>query len=212
MYLTSNKLNGKFKKKENAQNVCNHGLSRKVAWIRALVHRVTKICSTQQLLQLEILNIKGFTSWKGFPRWICGKLIHTYTAKSIKATPDDSELEPTIPIIWTKLPFIGNKGNFLLRNCTRKIFESCEPLENHRMQQFHFSERSYAETLQSSVVYKFVCPGCNASYIGKTDGCLYTPVNEHAKSEEIYNHVNDCEHFEHDLSLLNLPFNLLDVK
>ena len=80
------------------------------------------------------------------------------------------------------------------------------------MQRFHFSERSYAETLQSSVVYKFVCPGCNASYIGKTDGCLYTPVNEHAKSKEIYNHVNDCEHFEHVLSLLNLPFNLLDVK
>ena len=111
MYLTSNKLNGKFKKKEHAQNVCNHGLSRKVAWIRALVHRVTKICSTQQLLQLETLNIKRFTSWKGFPRWICGKLIHTYTAKSIKATPDDSEPEPIISIIWTKLPFIGNKGN-----------------------------------------------------------------------------------------------------
>ena len=67
---------------------------------------------------------------------------------------------------------------------------------------------------KSSIVYKFVCPGCNASYIGKTDRCLYTRVNEHAKSDksEIYNHVHDCEHFEHVLSLLNLPCNLLDVK
>ena len=42
----------------------------------------------------------------------------------------------------------------------------------------------------------------------------YTRVNEHAKSDksEVYNHVHDCEHFEHVLSLLNLPCNLLDVK
>ena len=49
--------------------------SRKVAWNCALVHRATKTCSTQQLLQLEILNIKRFASWNGFPRWICDKLI-----------------------------------------------------------------------------------------------------------------------------------------
>ena len=54
--------------------------SRKVAWIRALVHRATKICSTQQLLQLEILTIKRFASWNGFPRWMCDKLINIPTA------------------------------------------------------------------------------------------------------------------------------------
>ena len=96
--------------------------SRKVAWIRALVHRATKICSTQQLLQLEILNIKRFASWNGFERWICDKLINTYsTSQSSKATPGGKEPEPTIPVIWIRLPFIGQKGNFLLRNCTRKI-------------------------------------------------------------------------------------------
>ena len=97
--------------------------SRKVAWIRALVHRATKICSTQQLLQLEILNIKRFASGNGFPRWICDKLINTYsTSQSSKTTPCGKEPEPTIPVIWIRLPFIGQKGNFLLRNCTRKIY------------------------------------------------------------------------------------------
>ena len=96
--------------------------SRKVAWIRALVHRATKICSTQQLLQLEILNIKRFASWNGFPSWICDKLINTYsTSQSSKTTPGGKEPELTIPVIWIRLPFIGQKGNFLLRNCTRKI-------------------------------------------------------------------------------------------
>ena len=50
--------------------------------------------------------------------------------------------------------------------------------------------------------------------ISGTDRCLHTRLNEHAKSDqsEIYNHVHECEHFEHVLSLLNLPLNLLDVK
>ena len=49
---------------------------------------------------------------------------------------------------------------------------------------------------------------------GKRTGACTLGTNEHAKSDksEIYNHVHDCEHFEHVLSLLNLPCNLLDVK
>ena len=71
-----------------------------------------KICSTQELLNFEILNIKRFASWNGFPRWICDKLINIYTTQSSKPTHDDNITEPTIPIIWIKLPFIGKKGYF----------------------------------------------------------------------------------------------------
>ena len=196
--------------------------SRKVAWIRALVHRATKICSTQQLLQLEVLNIKRFASWNGFPRWICDKLINTYsTSQSSKTTPGGKEPEPTIPIIWIRLPFIGQKGNFLLRNCTRKIsrllkqpVEFVNQWETTECKCFTSQKDPTPKPYKSSIVYKVVCPGCNASYIGKTDRCLHTRVNEHAKSDksEIYNHVHDCDYFEHVLSLLNLPCNLLDVK
>jgi hypothetical protein len=50
--------------------------------------------------------------------------------------------------------------------------------------------------LQSSVVYKFNCPGCQLSYIGKTDRCLRTRIKEHSsditqKFKHIYvMHVN----------------------
>ena len=36
--------------------------SRKTAWIRALVQRAMKICSRQELLIFEVLNIKQFAS------------------------------------------------------------------------------------------------------------------------------------------------------
>ena len=35
---------------------------------------------------------------------------------------------------------------------------------------------------QSSIVYKFSCPGCSKSYIGLTD--IYTRLNEHAKTDK----------------------------
>ena len=69
-----------------------------------------KICSTQELLNFEILNIKRFASWNGFPRWICEKLINIYTTQSSKPTHDDNITEPTIPIIWIKLPFTERKA------------------------------------------------------------------------------------------------------
>ena len=45
--------------------------------------------------------------------------------------------------------------------------------------------------LQSSVVYKFSCPGCQLSYIGKTDRCLRTRIKEHSsdKNSEVHKHV-----------------------
>ena len=36
--------------------------------------------------------------------------------------------------------------------------------------------------LKSFVVYKFVCPGCNACYIGGTTRHLSTSIKEHLKT------------------------------
>ena len=67
---------------------------------------------------------------------------------------------------------------------------------------------------QSSIVYKFSCPGYPKSYIGKTDRCLYIRLNEHAKTDkhsEIYKHINDCEHFTYINNLLKLNIDEFDT-
>ena len=49
--------------------------------------------------------------------------------------------------------------------------------------------------------------GCAKTYIGKTDRCLYTRLNEHAitdKNSEIYKHINTCEQFNYLTNLLQL--------
>ena len=51
------------------------------------------------------------------------------------------------------------------------------------------------ELMKSYVVYQFNCPGCNDSYIGKTERNLRTRTEEHACSDEksaIYGHIKGC--------------------
>jgi hypothetical protein len=68
--------------------------------------------------------------------------------------------------------------------------------------------------LQSGVVYKFSCPGCQLSYIGKTDRCLRTRIKEHSsdKNSEVHKHIMSCEHFQYfqTLYLTYLTCTLLD--
>ena len=51
--------------------------------------------------------------------------------------------------------------------------------------------------LRSCVVYKFVCAGCNACYVGETCHLFSTRVREHLASDrasQIFKHLQDSEH------------------
>ena len=58
------------------------------------------------------------------------------------------------------------------------------------------------------------CPGCQSSYIGKTDRTLLTWTREHAvtdKESAIYKHLRTCEHLAFIHNLLNLPDTLNNI-
>ena len=92
-----------------------------------------------------------------------------------------------LPKVYIRLPYIGNRATDLIRNFRIKKL---------RLLNTHCNIIIYWNTMttscfvswtdktpkefQSSIVYKFSCPGCSKSYIGKTDKCLYTRLNEHA--------------------------------
>ena len=62
--------------------------------------------------------------------------------------------------------------------------------------------------LVCNVVYEFICPGCNSSYIGKTNRTLLVRTQEHAltdKESAIYKHLHDCDNIKHIQDLYNLP-------
>ena len=67
---------------------------------------------------------------------------------------------------------------------------------------------------QSSLVYKFTCPGCTSSYVGKTERTLFEQTQQHAYSSknkndqsEIFEHLSTCTHYDHIWDLFNLNIN-----
>ena len=59
---------------------------------------------------------------------------------------------------------------------------------------------------RNDLVYEFSCPGCSATYIGKTVRNLRTRLTKHAKSNTsaVSEHLTTCEHARHIADLHNL--------
>ena len=194
--------------------------SRKVAWLRALVNRAYKICSTETLLKDELQHIQNFISWNGFPRKLSLKLIEQF--KPPVQTPIDHETQVdnshmgtnnNDPKIWIPLPYIGKYGTRLTRLFIHRITPllklKCNFIINWKTtnsNSFVSCKDKTPTKYHSSVVYEFTCPGCKNRYIGKTDRCFYTRIKEHARDSksEIFEHITSCEHFQHIKSILEL--------
>ena len=65
----------------------------------------------------------------------------------------------------------------------------------------------------SNIVYEFTCPGCNSSYIGKTERNLATRLSEHSDPQKssISKHLSECEHANYILNLNCIFDNLNDI-
>ena len=188
--------------------------SHKTAWIRALTNRAYKICSDAQLLSQEIYNIRKFMSWNGFSEKLSLQLIKNFAPK--RYTQNNVSFEEqngNLPKIWISLPFIGKHGTNLIRKFKRKVLPllkiQCKFIVNWdttTTNTFVSKKDKTPKKFLSSVVYKFSCPGCSHSYIGKTDRCLYTRLKEHTTStdSEIFKHINSCEHFSYLTNMLTL--------
>ena len=67
--------------------------------------------------------------------------------------------------------------------------------------------------MKSYVVYQFNWPGCNDSYIGKTEHNLCTRTEEHACSDKesaIYNHIYNYSYYSYIENLFHFNNDLFD--
>ncbi len=103
-----------------------------------------------------------------YPRRIVNKLIESFSPKTNDTANSTYHHDgPVLPTIWIHLPYIGKKGTLLVKSCTRKISRllksPCKFTTTHDTTNSNtflsLKDRTQKE-LQSSVVYKFICPGC----------------------------------------------------
>ena len=123
------------------------------------------------------------------------------------------------PLIWLRVPFLGVQGEFLVKKLIKKIQRNLTKqvkfiviYQTKKVSYFLPKKDKIPDASRSNLIYEFVCPGCNAAYIGKTERNLKTRVSEHLDPHKspISQHLNDCENVAFLHHLNNLYDNLND--
>ena len=60
---------------------------------------------------------------------------------------------------------------------------------------------------KSNVIHTVKCPGCGEDYVGKTDRCVITRLNEHSNRSDqpMFQHLQHCVKFLETMTLYHLP-------
>ena len=125
--------------------------------------------------------------------------------------------------IFIDLKFWSSAGNRIVIDCIKKLYKCFKKeVTANFVRYYQTSKRSYFTNTkektsflsQSSVTYKFVCPGCKSYYVGKTNRTLHERTKEHAyakgnKNEQsaIYEHLSLCTHYSHIADLFKIDTN-----
>ena len=145
-------------------------------------------------------------SWNGYPNsvkyFLIHKLKHKYNASTIQMnwSCDDDNL----PKIWMHIPFLGKQSESLVKSCILKIWHYLnQPIKfiiiYNTKKGFYFISNKYKipEMSCNNVVYQIACPGCNKTYIGKTDRCLHKRLPKHStqhNTSAVAQCFLECEH------------------
>ena len=180
------------------------------SWIKTLVTRASRVCAPNKLSS-EINIIKRFASWKDFPKSVVNSITNeTVNTPSKNEGPNINNTEKSNEItIYFRFPYYGDKGFSLFKFYIRKIKSNCKkdhpivfrPLYDVTKLEFFCDTKDRTPKLNESfAVYEFICPGCNANYVGKTERTLHEICAEHAwddKDSVVLNHLNECIGVQH---------------
>ena len=196
---------------------------RKTAWVKSLFHCAFMICSNKMYFNNQIEMIKSFMSWNGYPisirNFLIRKLKTKYENCSTSNSNADSQTGENIAKVWIKIPYLGKRGENIIKSCTSKIQRFLtKPVkfiityDTKRISFFVSNKDKLPPLSRSNLVYEVLCPGCGKSYIGMTKRCLSVRLKEHAtqiNNSAIGKHFSDCEHAQYLANLQN-QFSLLN--
>ena len=125
--------------------------------------------------------------------------------------------DENISKIWVRIPFLGKQGEYLVKKLIRKLQHNLtKPVkfiviyQTKKVSYFLSKKDKIPDSERNNLVYEFSCPGCSATYIGKTVRNLRTRLSEHAKlnTSAVSEHLTTCEHARHIADLHNLYDNV----
>ena len=170
-------------------------------------------------------------AWNGFPAHFRCAILRKLKSKhnSNDPTPysntssennSNDIADKNISKIWVRIPFLGRQGEHLVKKLIRKLQCNLTKLVKfiviYQTKKVSYSlskKDKIADLERNDLVYEFSCPGCSATYIGKTFWNLRTWLAEHANlnTSAVSEHLTTCEHARHIADLHNLYDNTNDL-
>ena len=190
--------------------------------INTLVTRASRICAPNKLSS-EINIIKRFVSCNDFPQAVVNSIINkTVNTPSNNEGPNINNAEKSNEItIYFRFPYYGDKAFSLFKSCIRKIKSNCKKdhpvlfrllYDGTKLEFFCNTKDRTPKLNESFVVYEFICTGCNANYVGKSERTLHERCAEHVwddKDNVVFNHLNQCIGVQHIFKIGELIPSLL---
>ena len=152
-------------------------------------------------------------SWNDFPKYISKSLMKNICKETLQQEKNIVNKD-NMPTIWIQLPYIGNKGEHLLKQCIRKVKRTCNTdikfviLYNTKKISYYCTVKDKIPLAQkSSVIYRITCPGCLKHYVGKTDRCFHIRMSENGRKPDqpMHRHLKNCSYFQELGQLYSLP-------
>ena len=115
---------------------------------------------------------------------------------------------------------MGKQGEFLVKKLLKKIQRNLiQPVkfvviyDTKKISYFLPKKDKIPNPSRTNIVYEFTCPGCNSSYVGKTERNLATRLSEHSDPQKssISKHLSEYEHANYILNLNHIFDNLNDI-
>ena len=185
----------------------------KTAWISALYHRSKSICNNAVLFSKQLSSIKSFLSWNGYPKNVRNAILHRLSRNNKKVNNDEDN---QLIKIYFRLPYAGIKGEQLVKSYIRKMRRFLKTnvkfivlYDTNKISYYCSNKDKVPELQRHNVVYLITCPGCNEQYVGKTNCCISTRLEQHGNKPDqpMYQHFMKCDLFQDTYNMLNIGSN-----
>ena len=175
----------------------------KLGLIKTLIDRVYKICHDTLTFNSEIAKVKEYLCKNSYPPQLVDKQIKAYLSK----IGQTSESQESVNISYLKLPYIGTYSKFVQNKVKQLCKQLCKNTNiklvftSPKISSYFSTKDKMPSALRSSVVYKFTCACCKASYVGETTRHYDVRVGEHLYKKSQPSSI--FEHLESDIKCRN---------
>ena len=116
----------------------------------------------------------------------------------------------TRPKVWVRVPYLGKRGETLVKYCLKKI-QKCliVPVnfiviyDTEKFSYFFSNKDKIPNLPKSNVVYEVKCPGYSATYFVETERCLQLQLSKHINPAKraIGQHFHNCQNVQYIVNL-----------